>query len=174
MNEAKAGPARKLPLHWKMAIGFVAGLLLGLVAYYSAGADAPWVQWLTTWITQPAATLFLRLLFMLVIPLMFSALVLGVAELGDLRALGRIGLKTLVYTVVVSAIAVVIGVVLVNVFQPGEGVDPALAQQLLSRGSDARRRSSAAAPSSPRASTCCCRSCPTTSSRRRPTATCWR
>ena len=56
MGEANARPRRKLPLHWKMAIGFVAGLLLGLVAYYSAGADAPWVQWLTTWITQPAAT----------------------------------------------------------------------------------------------------------------------
>ena len=135
MDEAKAG-RKKLPLHWKMAIGFVAGLLLGLVAYYTAGADAPWVQWLTTWITQPAATLFLRLIFMLVIPLLFSALVVGVAEMGDVRALGRIGWKTLAYTVVVSAGAVVIGIVLVNFFQPGAGVDPALAQQLLSQGSE--------------------------------------
>ena len=135
MDEAKAG-RKKLPLHWKMAIGFVAGLLLGLVAYYTAGADAPWVQWLTTWITQPAATLFLRLIFMLVIPLLFSALVVGVAEMGDVRALGRIGWKTLAYTVVVSAVAVVIGIVLVNFFQPGAGVDPALAQQLLSQGSE--------------------------------------
>ena len=135
MSEATTG-RRKLPLHWKMAIGFVAGLLLGLVAYYSAGAEAPWVQWLTTWITQPVATLFLRLIFMLVIPLLFSALVVGVAEMGDVRALGRIGWKTLGYTVVVSAVAVVIGIVLVNFFQPGAGVDPALAQQLLSQGSE--------------------------------------
>ena len=104
----------------------------------ASGADAPWVQWLTTWITQPAATLFLRLIFMLVIPLLFSALVVGVAEMGDVRALGRIGWKTLAYTVVVSAIAVVIGLVLVNLFQPGAGVDPALAQQLLSRGQRTR------------------------------------
>ena len=132
-----ARPARrKLPLHWKMAIGFGAGLLLGMVAHYGAGADAPWVQWLTTWVTQPAATLFLRLIFMLVIPLLFSALVVGVAEMGDVRSLGRIGWRTLAYTVVVSAIAVVLGLVLVNLFKPGAGVDPAQAQLLLSQGSE--------------------------------------
>ncbi|HKN78109.1 MAG TPA: dicarboxylate/amino acid:cation symporter [Lysobacter sp.] len=128
-------PRKGLALHWKMAIGFAAGLLLGLVAHYVSGADAPWVQWLTTWITQPAATLFLRLIFMLVIPLLFSALVVGVAEMGDVRSLGRIGWRTLGYTVVVSGIAVVLGLVLVNLFRPGDGVDPAQAQQLLQQGS---------------------------------------
>ena len=132
-----ASPARKsMPLHWKMAIGFAAGLVLGMVAHYGAGADAAGVQWLTTWITQPAATLFLRLIFMLVIPLLFSALVVGVAEMGDVRSLGRIGWRTLAYTVVVSAIAVVLGLVLVNLFKPGAGVDPAQAQLLLSQGSE--------------------------------------
>lgn len=135
MSETQAQPGR-WPLHWKMAIGFVAGLLLGLVAYYAAGADAGWVKWLTTWVTQPVATLFLRLIFMLVIPLLFSALVVGVAEMGDVRALGRIGWRTLAYTVIVSAIAVGIGLVLVNFFRPGAGVDPALAQQLLGEGSE--------------------------------------
>jgi DAACS family dicarboxylate/amino acid:cation (Na+ or H+) symporter len=124
-----------MALHWKMAIGFAAGLVLGLVAHYVSGADAPWVQWLTTWVTQPAATLFLRLIFMLVIPLLFSALVVGVAEMGDVRSLGRIGWRTLGYTVVVSGIAVVLGLFLVNLFRPGDGVDPAQAQQLLQQGS---------------------------------------
>ena len=124
-----------MPLHWKMAIGFVAGLLLGLVAYYTSGADAPWVLWLTSNITGPAGQIFLRLLFMLVIPLLFSALVMGVAEMGNIRALGRVGWRLLAYTVVVSTIAVVIGLVLVNVLRPGDGVDPALAQQLLADGS---------------------------------------
>ena len=80
MSEAASG---KLPLHWKMLIGFLAGLALGLVAHYLSGADAGWVKWLTTYVTQPAGTLFLRLIFMLVIPLLFSALVIGVAEMGD-------------------------------------------------------------------------------------------
>jgi DAACS family dicarboxylate/amino acid:cation (Na+ or H+) symporter len=96
---------------------------------------AAWVEWLTTWVTQPVGTLFLNLLFMLVIPLLFSALVTGVAELGDMRSLGRLGARTHVYTVVVSSIAVGIGLLLVNLVRPGEGVDPALAQKLLTEGS---------------------------------------
>ncbi|MFC3550848.1 dicarboxylate/amino acid:cation symporter [Lysobacter cavernae] len=141
MTETSTGAGKgagkaKLPLHWKMAIGFVAGLLLGLAAHYGAGAHAGWVQWFTTYVTQPAGTLFLRLIFMLVIPLLFSALVIGVAEMGDVRSLGRIGWKTLGYTVVVSGIAVVLGLVLVNWLKPGAGIDPAVAQQMLSEGSE--------------------------------------
>jgi DAACS family dicarboxylate/amino acid:cation (Na+ or H+) symporter len=135
MNDASLA-RKRLPLHWKMAIGFAAGLLVGMVAHYGFGADAAWVQFLTRWVTQPAATLFLRLIFMLIIPLLFSALVVGVAEMGDVRALGRIGWRTLAYTVIVSGIAVVLGLVLVNLFKPGAGVDPAQAQQLLSEGSE--------------------------------------
>jgi DAACS family dicarboxylate/amino acid:cation (Na+ or H+) symporter len=136
-NEKPVPPRAGMPLHWKMAIGFVVGLLLGLVAHYAGGADATWVQVLTTWVTQPAGTLFLRLIFMLIIPLLFSALVIGVAEMGDIRSLGRIGWKTLAYTVIVSTIAVVIGLVLVNWLKPGAGVDPAVAQQML--GASAER-----------------------------------
>jgi Na+/H+-dicarboxylate symporter len=125
-----------LPLHWKMAIGFAFGLLLGLGVHYGIGAHTPGVQWFTSYITQPAGTLFLRLIFMLVIPLLFSALAIGVAEMGDVRALGRIGWRTLGYTVVVSGIAVVLGLVLVNWLKPGAGIDPAAAQQLLAEGSE--------------------------------------
>lgn len=126
---------RGLPLHLKMAIGFAAGLILGLIAHAFAG-DAAWLKTFTDYVTQPIGQVFLRLLFMLVIPLLFSALVMGVAEMGDIRALGRIGWKTLAYTVVVSSIAVIIGLVLVNIFRPGDGVDPALAQRLLADASD--------------------------------------
>ena len=127
--------SRGMPLHTKMAIGFAAGLLFGLIAHVAA-VDAPWLAWLTTYVTQPVGQVFLRLLFMLVIPLLFSALVIGVAEMGDIRALGRVGWRTLAYTLIVSAIAVLIGLVLVNFFRPGDGVDPVLAQQLLADGSE--------------------------------------
>ena len=126
----------KLPLHWKIAIGFVSGLLLGMIVHYGIGADAAWVQSLTTYVTQPFATLFLTLIFMLIVPLLFSALVVGVSEMGDIRALGRIGWRTLGYTIVLSGIAVVLGLVLVNVFRPGAGVDPVLAQELLTQGAE--------------------------------------
>jgi len=135
MSEAPAARG-KLQLHWKMLIGFLAGLALGLVAHYVSGADAPWVQWLTTYVTQPAGTLFLRLIFMLVIPLLFSALIIGVAEMGDVRSLGRVGWKTLGYTILASGIAVILGLVLVNWLQPGAGVDPAAAQAMLAQGAD--------------------------------------
>ena len=132
------GAARheRLPLHWKMAIGFAAGLLAGMVAHYVSGADAGWVQWLTSHVTQPLGALFLRLIFMLVIPLLFSALVVGIAEMGDVRSLGRVGWRTLAYTVVVSGIAVGIGLLLVNWLEPGVGVDRAAAAQMLAEGSE--------------------------------------
>jgi len=136
MSAPNSATKQRLPLHWKMAIGFVAGLLLGLFVHYGVGTDASWVQTLTTYVTEPFTKIFLRLIFMLVIPLLFSALVVGIAEMGDVRALGRIGWKTLGYTVVVSGIAVAIGLILVNWLQPGGGVDAAQAQQLLSQGSE--------------------------------------
>ena len=99
------------------------------------------------WVAAPIGTIFLNLLFMLVVPLLFSALVLGIGGLGDLRSLGRIGLKTLAYTVVVSAIAVFLGVLLVNVMRPGEGVSEADRAELM-RGLSERAGSvtGAAAP----------------------------
>ncbi len=125
-----------IPLHWLMLIGFLIGLGGGLFVNQSVGPDTYWVQWLTSNVTGPAGQIFLRLLFMLVIPLLFSALVVGVAEMGDLKSLGRAGIKTLLLTVVVSGIAVVIGLGMVNYFRPGDGVDPVLAQQLLAQGAD--------------------------------------
>jgi DAACS family dicarboxylate/amino acid:cation (Na+ or H+) symporter len=133
MTETKRGG---LALHWLMLIGFTVGLGAGLWVNLTLGADTPWVVWLTDNVTGPAGQIFLRLLFMMVIPLLFSALVIGVAEMGDLNALGRAGIKTLLLTILVSGIAVVIGLVMVNLLQPGRGVDPAMAQQLLEQGRD--------------------------------------
>lgn len=133
MTETKRGG---LALHWLMLIGFAVGLIGGLLVNLTLGADTAWVVWLTDNVTGPLGQIFLRLLFMMVIPLLFSALVVGVAEMGDLSSLGRAGIKTLLLTILVSSIAVVIGLVMVNVFQPGRGVDPVLAQQLLDQGRD--------------------------------------
>ncbi|AXI83610.1 sodium:dicarboxylate symporter [Xylella taiwanensis] len=122
-----------------MSIGFLGGLLIGLAAHYLAGADAIWVQRAIHYFTTPFSKLFLNLIFMLIVPLLFSALVIGVAEMGDIRALGRIGWRTLSYTVVLSSVAVLLGLVLVNVLKPGIGVDPELAQQLLTENAERSR-----------------------------------
>jgi Na+/H+-dicarboxylate symporter len=120
---------KKLPLHTKILIGGLLGIAGGILAHFTLG-DTPGLAAFIKWVTLPIGQIFLRLLFMLVIPLIFSALVLGVAGMGDPRALGRIGLKSLVYTVVVSAIAVLLGVTLVNVLRPGEGLSPELKARL--------------------------------------------
>jgi len=125
-----------IPLHLLMLLGFAIGLGAGLYVNLNIGPETDWVLWLTSNITGPLGQIFLRLLFMLVLPLLFSALVIGVAEMGDLGALGRVGWKTLLLTVVISTIAVVIGLVMVNTLRPGDGVDPALAQQLLAQGAE--------------------------------------
>jgi len=131
-NEARAARIR-LPLQTQMLIGFLVGLVAGLVAY--AGAPgAEWVSAVTTYVTGPIGQIFLRLLFMLVIPLLFSALVVGISEMGEIAALKRVGIKTILYTVLVSTLAVVVSLIIVNLLQPGSGVDPVQAQALLANG----------------------------------------
>ena len=141
---------RGLSMPWKMGLGFGLGLALGLVVHLTAGADAAWVQAFTRYLTTPASGLFLNLIFMLIVPLLFSALVLGIAEMGDIRALGRIGWKTLAYTVVLSGAAVLLGLVLVNLLRPGAGVDPTLASQLLAQNAERSRDIVASIESQPR------------------------
>ncbi len=118
-----------MKLHTRMLLGVVGGAALGVGAFMLFGDD-PRLDRFIQYVTDPIGRIFLRLLFMLVIPLIFSALALGVAGLGDLRALGRIGLKTLAYTVLVSAIAVLLGLFLVNTLRPGEGMSDELRARL--------------------------------------------
>ncbi|MCZ8165929.1 dicarboxylate/amino acid:cation symporter [Silanimonas sp.] len=132
-----------MALHTKMLIGFAVGAVAGGLAFsFGQAVDAegvqqtlPWLAATLKWVTQPIGSIFLNLLFMLVLPLVFSALVLGVVEIGDPKALGRIGLKTLAFILVVTGIAVTIGLVAVNVFQPGVGIDPAVGQKLIAESS---------------------------------------
>jgi len=128
---APSTPAKGMPLHYKVLIGFVLGTALGL-AGHALALDAQWIHGLIDYVTKPFGQIFLNLLFMLVVPLIFSALVLGVAELGDIAALGRLGWKTLIYTAVVTAAAVGIGLLCVNLLQPGLHMDPALVQKTMS------------------------------------------
>ncbi|HZI08828.1 MAG TPA: dicarboxylate/amino acid:cation symporter [Myxococcus sp.] len=126
--------------HQKMLVGIAAGAVAGLGANAIAtamarrapgavepltadavAAAAPWLLWSVDNVAAPLGQIFIRLLLMLVVPLLFSALVVGVAEL-DLKQVGRLGARTLGYTVVFSAISVLIGLLLVNAIQPGAGL----------------------------------------------------
>jgi len=121
----------KRPLHTKIFIGLTIGIVAGLVAN-GFFRDYPELDWLIRNVIAPFGQVFLRIIFMAVIPLIFSALALGVAELGDIRQLGRIGAKTLVFTLIISSISVMIGIALVNIVRPGEGLTDVERQSLMS------------------------------------------
>lgn len=106
--------------HQKMLLGISVGAAAGLVCNAVFGS-ADWLTWLVEHVTNPLGQIFIRLLLMLVVPLLFSALVVGVAEL-DLKQVGRLGARTLGYTVVFSVISVLIGLLLVNTLRPGDGL----------------------------------------------------
>ena len=119
-----------MALHTKILIGLLIGVLGGLGVNWTLGGTNPNVTWVVTNITQPVGTVFLNLLLMIVVPLVFASLVVGVSGIGDIRKLGRIGLKSFVYCLIISAISVVIGLGLANTIRPGERISPEIATQL--------------------------------------------
>ncbi len=144
--------------HQKMLVGIAVGALTGLLAnslatglFQRLGLPAlpgltPVLEWTVANVTQPVGQIFIRLLLMLVVPLLFAALVVGVCEL-DLKQLGRLGLRTFGYTVVFSVIAVGIGLLLVNTLKPGVGMsDEVLA---MAKGSTGVKAAAAPSDTSP-------------------------
>jgi dicarboxylate/amino acid:cation (Na+ or H+) symporter, DAACS family len=114
-------------LHWQILIGLLVGILLGGLARFllPSGADGKpneTLNWIATNVAEPIGQVFLRLIMMAVVPLVFSALALAVVELGDLRKLGRLGLKTFLFTILFSGLSVIIGLALTNTIRPGSRI----------------------------------------------------
>lgn len=105
--------------HYKLLIGLVFGIVLGAIAHRHS--DLTWLDTMNTYLMVPIGQIFLRLLFMIVVPMVFSALVLGVFDLARHQGVGKVATKTLMYTVIASTFSVLIGIGLVNFFQPGKG-----------------------------------------------------
>src|SRR5690349_10352293 len=142
-----------LALHTKILIGLAAGVIAGVAVNELWGGDHPRVVWIVDNITQPVGQLFLRLLLMIVVPLVFSSLVVGIAGIGDIRKLGRVGLKSFGYCLVISAISAVIGITLANTIKPGRRIDPNTSAALQQRYAndatknvEAAKQASTAAP----------------------------
>jgi DAACS family dicarboxylate/amino acid:cation (Na+ or H+) symporter len=112
-----------VPLHTRILIGLVVGIIAGSVSRLFFGDDLR-LQQFVTYCAEPFGRLFMRMIFMVVVPLLFSALALGIAGLGDVRTLGRIGFKTFLYTIFATSLSVLLGLTLVNVFRPGDGLAP--------------------------------------------------
>ena len=140
LDDATPDRPKGMPLHTRILTGLLVGVVAGVAVNTALGGADPRVVWVIGNITEPIGQLFLRLLLMVVIPLVFSSLVVGVAGLGDIRKLGRVGLKSFAYTLVISAISVIIGLTLANTIQPGRRIDEATQRGLEERyGSEAAR-----------------------------------
>ena len=133
LDEETPDKPKGLALHTRILIGLAVGVIAGVSVNFALGGDHPRVAWVIDNITQPIGQLFLRLLLMIVVPLVFSSLVVGVAGIGDIRKLGRVGLKSFAYCLVISAISVVIGLTLANTIKPGKRIDPTTSAALQQR-----------------------------------------
>ncbi|HYH57359.1 MAG TPA: dicarboxylate/amino acid:cation symporter, partial [Anseongella sp.] len=113
---------KKPALHTRILLGMIAGILAGVIVKQTI-PDQNTIGTIIKWV-EPVGQIFLRMIFMTVIPLIFSALVLGIAEIGDLKRVGRIGMRLLAYSLIVSSISVFIGISMVNIFKPGNSLTP--------------------------------------------------
>ncbi|QCR34868.1 glutamate/aspartate:proton symporter GltP [Nissabacter sp. SGAir0207] len=109
----------KISLAWQILIALALGIIVGAVLHNQPESKT----WLVDNILNPAGSIFIRLIKMIVVPIVIATLVVGIAGVGDAKKLGRIGLKTIIYFEVVTTIAIVVGITLANVFQPGHGID---------------------------------------------------
>lgn len=100
-----------MKLFQKILIGFIIGIILGAIW-------GPGISWI-----QPIGTIFLNLLKMLIVPLIFSSLVVGVSSIADPKKLGRVAGKTIAYYLITTAVAIIIGLLIGNILQPGAGMN---------------------------------------------------
>ncbi|MDX5627648.1 MULTISPECIES: glutamate/aspartate:proton symporter GltP [unclassified Brenneria] len=110
---------QKISLAWQILIALILGIALGAVLH-----DQPENrQWLVSNILSPAGDIFIRLIKMIVVPIVIATLIVGIAGVGDAKKLGRLGFKTIIYFEIVTTLAIILGITLANVFQPGAGID---------------------------------------------------
>ena len=132
-------------LHWQIVLGLVFGVIFGVVTTVTG------YGWFTDdWVT-PFGTIFINLLKLIAVPLILASLITGVASLSDLKKLSRIGGKTVGLYLATTAFAIVIGLLVVNILQPGKTVPPEMAAQLQETyQDDASAKEEAAAAASQR------------------------
>src|SRR5690606_30871436 len=107
----------KLPLHIKIIIGLILGIVWALVSGYLG-----WSEFTLNWI-DPFGTIFINLLKLIAVPLVLFSIIKGIADLNDINALGKMGLKTITAYLITTVIAISLGLFLVNTINPGKYVD---------------------------------------------------
>ena len=107
---------KKLALHWKILIGMFFGILFGFIAI-----NLGWQDFINDWI-KPFGTIFVKLLKLIAVPLILASLIKGISDLKDISKFKNIGVRTIIIYIFTTIIAISIGLTLVNIFQPGDGI----------------------------------------------------
>jgi DAACS family dicarboxylate/amino acid:cation (Na+ or H+) symporter len=127
---AESGAPKGMPLHTKILLGLAVGLVAGLISNNLWGGSDT-LTWIVNNVADPVGQIFLSMLFMVVVPLVFTSIALGVAGMGDGKQLGRVGGKAFLIFILTTSAAVVVGLTLVNIFKPGASLDPLIRAELL-------------------------------------------
>jgi len=122
---------KKLELHWKILIGMVLGLIFGFIMLQIDGGNEFSADWI-----KPIGTIFVKLLKLIAIPLILASLIKGISDLQDISKFKRIGIRTIGIYIVTTVIAITIGLLLVNAFQPGNGISEETIAKLTSTYAD--------------------------------------
>ena len=109
----------KLQLHWQIIICMIVGTFIGLSFHSSGSTDTYLYNFLIL-----LGDIFIRLLKMVIVPLIFTSIIIGVSSIKDRAKIGRLGAKTFLYYISTSLIAILIGLFLANTIQPGMGATP--------------------------------------------------
>jgi DAACS family dicarboxylate/amino acid:cation (Na+ or H+) symporter len=133
MSESIGSSGTGMKLHTKILLGLVVGLVLGISVNLTVGTENPTVEMINDYVAVPIGQVFLRMLFMVVMPLVFASIALGVAGVGDIRKAGRIGGKAIGYFFVTTAAACTLGLVIVNLMRPWDRVAPETRVELMER-----------------------------------------
>lgn len=120
-----------MPLHSKILLGLAIGAVLGVAANLGLGPNHWIVVNVDYYLAGPVGQVFLRLLSMVVMPLVFASIALGVASVGDVRRIGRMGAKTIAYFLGTTALAVCLGLLLVSIVEPGVHITADVRTRLL-------------------------------------------
>jgi DAACS family dicarboxylate/amino acid:cation (Na+ or H+) symporter len=148
MAESIGNTGKGMKLHTKILLGLVIGATLGIVANSTLGGTHPFVVGTNKYVAGPIGQIFLRMLFMIVVPLVFASIALGVAGLGNLKSVGRVGGKAIAYFFGSTALAATLGLIVVSVVRPGERISNETRENLMATyAGDASSRVEAAATS---------------------------
>jgi DAACS family dicarboxylate/amino acid:cation (Na+ or H+) symporter len=131
MAESIGNTGTGMKLHTKILIALLVGATLGVLANAQLGGASPTVVWLNKYIAGPVGQVFLRLLFMIVMPLVFASISLGVAGLGDLRKVGQVGGKAIGYFLGTTFLAATFGLIIVLLVKPGAGIPESVKTELM-------------------------------------------